>query len=66
MRPSDGTQSFWLVRRTCRADGTRFITPKLWGRVAASSGTIALVKFMHLMGSTENPAHFEAIPDGKR
>lgn len=66
VRPSDATLSFWLVRRTHRADGRQLTTPRLWGKVLASSDTVAVQKFVNMLGSEENSSHFDAVPANGR
>jgi hypothetical protein len=52
----------WVVRRIRSTDGRDLPRPHLWGRVFASSASVAVQKFINMTGGTENPKHFDAIP----
>jgi hypothetical protein len=52
----------WLIRRLYRHDGKKLLIPRMWGRVVASSATVAVIKYLNLANSGENRDHFDAIP----
>lgn len=52
----------WLVRRIKKHNGQPLAQPTLWGKVFASSATIAVSKFLFTIKSPDNGDHFDAVP----
>jgi hypothetical protein len=56
----------WLVRRIKRHDGQLLQAPRLWGKVFASSESVAVRKFLETIRSGDNASHFDAVPFKQR
>lgn len=56
----------WCVRRIKSARGVPMQHPKLWAVLRASSESVAIRRFIGMLGVHENPQHFDAVPHGKR
>jgi hypothetical protein len=54
-----------LIRRVKRHDGTVLAHPIFWGRVLASSASVAITRYLNAANLGDNRSHFDAIP-GKR
>jgi hypothetical protein len=52
----------WLVRRMKTHNGGELRHPTLYGKVFASSATVAIKKFLETIRSGDNKDHFDAVP----
>ena len=57
--PAD-PESWWLVQRTRGRDGKPLPRPSLYGRVRASSDTLAVARFCQIVGTAQDPRFFDA------
>ena len=55
-------ESWWLVQRIRSRDGKALVRPTLYGRVRASSETLAVEKFLHVVAVPQDPQAFMAEP----
>ena len=55
-------ESWWLVQRVRGRDGKMLPRPSLYGRVRASSDTLAVERFLKVVGTNQDPRSFEARP----
>jgi hypothetical protein len=57
----------WVVRRIRTEDGRDLPRPHLWGRVFASSASVAVSKFINTLAvGTYDARQFDAVPDKER
>ena len=55
-------ESWWLVERIRGRDGKALARPSLYGRVRASSDTLAVERFCQIVGTVQDPRYFDARP----